>query len=75
MSSILIIRGLKAKTIERLKNRAKRNGRSLQSEAKLLLEQSAGAEDVQAVLDRWKDRFGKRRFTPSTRLIRDDRAR
>jgi plasmid stability protein len=56
----IFVRGLKAKTVKRLKDRAKRNGRSLQSEAKLLLEQSAGSEDVRAMLDRWKERFGKR---------------
>jgi plasmid stability protein len=71
----IVIRGLKAKTISRLKDRARRNGRSLQSEAKLLIEQSAGSDDVQAMLDRWKARFGNRRFSPSADLIRKDRAR
>ncbi len=71
----IFVRGLKAKTIKRLKDRAKRNGRSLQSEAKLLLERSAGSEDVRAVLDRWKERFDKRRFKSSADLIREDRTR
>jgi plasmid stability protein len=71
----ILVRGLKAETIKRLKDRARRNGRSLQSEAKLLLEQSAGSEDVEAMLDRWKERFGKRRFSSSADLIREDRAR
>jgi plasmid stability protein len=71
----IVVRGLRAKTIERLKNRAKRNGRSLQSEAKLLLEQSAGCEDVRAMLDGWKLRFGKRRFSSSGEIVREDRAR
>ena len=56
----ILIRGLKAKTIARLKDRARRNGRSLQSEAKLLLEQSAGSGDVASMLDRWTKRFEKR---------------
>jgi plasmid stability protein len=71
----IVVRGLSPKTIQRLKDRAKRNGRSLQGEAKRLLEQSAGAEDVAALLDRWKDRFANRRFSPSAGLIREDRAR
>jgi plasmid stability protein len=74
MSSILV-RGLAAKTIQRLKDRAKRNGRSLQGEAKLLLEQSAGSEQVAAMLERWKERFGKRRFRSSAAMIREDRRR
>jgi plasmid stability protein len=74
MPSILV-RGLKAGTIEKLKSRARRNGRSLQSEAKLLIEQSAGAEDLRALLARWKERFGDRRFSSSAMLIREDRAR
>jgi hypothetical protein len=71
----ILIRGLKAKTIARLKDRARRNCRSLQSEAKLLLEQSAGFEDVTSMLNRWNKRFDKRRFSSSASLIRKDRAR
>ena len=41
MSSILV-RGLDQKTIERLKERARLNGRSLQQEVKALLERAAG---------------------------------
>jgi plasmid stability protein len=55
----IFVRGLKASTIKRLKDRAKRNGRSLQSEAKLLLEQSADSEDVRAVLDELKKLRGE----------------
>jgi plasmid stability protein len=40
MGSILV-RGLGQKTIERLKERARLNGRSLQQEAKALLERAA----------------------------------
>jgi plasmid stability protein len=42
MSSILV-RGLDPKTIERLTERARRNGRSLQQEVKALLERAAKA--------------------------------
>ena len=73
----ILIRGLNAQVLKRLKARAKRNGRSLQSEAKLLLEQAAGAggEEIAAMLDRWKQRFADRRFSGSAKLIREDRDR
>ena len=77
MSDILI-RGLDAQTLKRLKARARRNGRSLQNEAKLVLEQPAaggGAEEIAAMLDRWKKRFAGRRFRGSENLIREDRDR
>ncbi|MGD1275722.1 MAG: hypothetical protein ABR964_00690 [Tepidisphaeraceae bacterium] len=71
----IFVRGLKAKTVRQLKDRARRNGRSLQSEAKLLIEQSAGSDDVRILLDRWKQRFAGRKFSSSAGLIREDRAR
>ncbi|MBN1345851.1 MAG: pantothenate metabolism flavoprotein [Phycisphaerae bacterium] len=73
----ILVRGLNAETVKRLKARAKRNARSLQSEAKLVLEQAAGAgaDEVAAMLDRWKQRFAGRRFAGSADLIRKDRAR
>ena len=76
MSDILI-RGLDAETVKRLKARARRHGRSLQSEAKLLLEQAAGAggEEIAAMLEGWQQRFAGRRFTDSGDLIREDRQR
>jgi plasmid stability protein len=76
MSDILI-RGLDAKTVRRLKARARKNGRSLQNEAKLVLEQAAGggAAEIAAMLDGWKKRFAGRRFHGSEDLIREDRDR
>jgi len=76
MSDILI-RGLDAQTLKRLKARAKRNGRSLQNEAKLVLEQAAGGggEEIATMLDRWKKRFAGRQFRRSEELIREDRDR
>ena len=73
----ILIRNLDAKTVRRLKARAKQHRRSLQNEAKLLLEQAAGTgkEDVAAMLDRWKKRFAGRRFSDSAKLIREDRDR
>ena len=76
MSNILI-RGLDDETLRRLKARARRHGRSLQGEAKLLLEQAAGAgpEEMAALLERWKERFSERRMVDSATLIREDRDR
>lgn len=73
----ILIRGLEPETIRQLKVRAKRHGRSLQSEAKLLLEQAAGSgsQQIVAMFDRWQRRFAGRRFSSSVRLIREDRKR
>jgi antitoxin FitA len=76
MSDILI-RGLDPETVRQLKARAKRNGRSLQSEVKLLVEHAAGAgrQQMGAILDRWQKRFAGRKFSSSVPLIREDRKR
>ena len=73
----ILVRGLAAPTVKRLKARAKRHGRSLQSEAKLLLEQAAGrnATEIAAVFERWQKRFAGRRFSDSAALIHEDRQR
>ena len=73
----ILIRGLQPETVKRLKARAKRHRRSLQSEVKLLVEQAAGlrSQDVEAMLDRWRHRFAGRKFSSSVRLIREDRRR
>jgi len=73
----ILIRGVSAETIRRLKLRAKRNRRSLQGEAKLLIEQGGGRghEEIAAMLDRWGRRFGDRRLARSVGMIREDRER
>lgn len=74
----ILVRGLKTETVERLKARAKEHGRSLQGEAKRVLEQAAGADaqEIAAMLDRWRDRFAGREFADSSAdLIREDRDR
>ena len=73
----LLIRGLAPETIRRLKARAKRHGKSLQSEVKLLVEQATGgdAQKIAAMFDRWQQRFAGRKFSSSARLIREDRKR
>jgi antitoxin FitA len=76
MSQILI-RGLDEKMVAKLKVRAKRNGRSLEGEARSILESAAGASVAQSreILRKWQKAFAGRRFTDSTELIREDRQR
>jgi plasmid stability protein len=76
MSQILI-RGLDEKMIAKLKARAKRNGRSLEGEARNILESAAGASVAQSreIFRKWQQAFAGRRFTDSTELIREDRRR
>ena len=71
----ILVRGLTAKTVERLKARAKQHGRSLQGEAKLVLERAAGGEAVAAMLGKWRKRLGGRKFASSAKLVREDRNR
>jgi plasmid stability protein len=74
MSDVLI-RGLSMKAVNGLKDRARRNGRSLQGEAKTILEQAAGtgSKEVARMLGAWKKRFAGRRFSSSVKIIRKDR--
>jgi plasmid stability protein len=78
MSDILI-RGIDGNTIQRLKARAKRNGRSLQGEAKLILEHAADHSLTEAlnVAAQWRKRLAKqgKRFTDAAAAIREDRQR
>jgi hypothetical protein len=73
----ILIRGLDAQAVKRLKTRAQRHGRSLQGEAKLLLEQAAGigGDQVAEMFDSWKHRFDGRKFSDSTEMINEDRQR
>jgi plasmid stability protein len=75
MGSILV-RGLDPKTIERLKERAHLNGRSLQQEVKALLERAANTltmREARRVSERWMHRLGGRPISDSAHLIREDR--
>ena len=74
MSSI-VVRGLDQKTIERLKERARLNGRSLQQEVKALLERAAGTLPCARHdgSERWWHRLGGRSISDTVQLIREDR--
>ncbi|MFW6155037.1 MAG: FitA-like ribbon-helix-helix domain-containing protein [Planctomycetota bacterium] len=71
----LVVRNLGAKTIQRLKARARRHGRSLEAEVRLLLERTADAEaaDVARLLAGWDRRLGGRRFSDGAAMAYEDR--
>jgi antitoxin FitA len=76
----ILIRGVDAKVVARLKKQAKANGRSLQAEAKRLLEQGAGPEKMdmesaRKLAEEIRKSLAGRKFIDSTLLIRRDRNR
>lgn len=73
----ILIRGVAKKTVDRLKEQAKRNGRSLQKEAKSILENGAKPtmSEALAAADKWRKKFKGRQFVDSVELIREDRER
>ncbi len=75
--SQLLVRDLTAETIQRLKNRARRHGRSLQGEVKLILEAAAGLspDEARLVAEEWRERLAGTAHSDSTELIREDRGR
>jgi antitoxin FitA len=76
MSDILV-RGLDRRVLDRLKERAKRHGRSLQGEAKRILEGAARTESIEATLAelrKFRESMPPSK-TDATDLIREDRQR
>jgi hypothetical protein len=73
----ILVRGVKPDIVRRLKAKAKRDGRSLQGELKMLLEKAAtsGPEDITKMLEYWQRHFAGRKLTPTVDLIREDRER
>lgn len=73
----ILVRDLTSETIERLKARAQRHGRSLQGEVKLILEGAAilSMEEARAVSDQWHRRLAGREYRDSADTIREDRER
>lgn len=73
----IVIRNLESDVVDRLKGRAKQHGRSLESEARYILTQSAGfspAQAKKAALE-WHKKLSGQRFPDTTSLIRQDRGR
>lgn len=74
----LLVRDLDEQTLELLKARSRRCGRSLQSEMKLILEAAARASDDQAaraLADRVFAALSDQPHPDSAALIREDRER
>ena len=76
----ILVRNLDDAVVARLKDQAKKNGRSLQSEVKEILGQAAGEpkvdmETARKMCDEFRRRFKGRKFTDSAQLIREDRER
>jgi plasmid stability protein len=81
MSEVLV-RNLNEAVVEQLKARARGNGRSLQAELKLILEQAArpaaarpSRAEYRALADRVRAALGDRPQADSTALLAEDRAR
>ena len=74
----ILVRGLSQKTVDRLKERARTSGRSLQQEVKDILERAATTltmEKAGRLSDRWRRRLVGRPRSDSAQLIRQDRER
>lgn len=77
MQSVLI-RNLEESVIVKLKKRATQNGRSLQSEVKIILDEAANEPEVFSALEaarRIRASNTKRNKTNSVDLLREDRMR
>ena len=73
----VLVRHLPTEVIRKLKMRARQHRRSLQEELKDILEQAAqqNAKNVQAKVNQVHKLFAGRKFSDSSDLIRQDRAR
>lgn len=76
----ILVRDLDDKVVERLKLRAKKDGRSLQSEVKSILEQAAYEPKIdmmtaRSISNEFHRRFKGREFPDTLELIREDRER
>ena len=76
MAQVSVI-NLPKEVVRKLKMRARQHGRSLQEELKNVLEQAAqqNKKDVQAKVNEVRKLFAGRKFSDSSNLIRQDRAR
>lgn len=73
----VLVRDLKTDVVARLKARAKRHGRSLQTELKEILETASRQSTVEAraLADRIRRQLAGRAHTDSVDLLAEDRAR
>lgn len=73
----ILVRHLEPRTVKRLKMQARRHGRSLQGEAKAILEAALPltGPEFAARLAAHDDLYSGRQFSDSTVLVREDRDR
>jgi plasmid stability protein len=73
----VLVRDLKTDVVARLKARAKRNGRSLQTELKEILQTASrhSTLDARTVADRIRRQLGGREHSDSVGLLAEDRTR
>ncbi len=76
----VVVREIQDETFAALKSRAKRHGRSLEAEIRLILNEAAGlerADKVWAAIDRFRAKMKRsgRRFADSALLLRAERDR
>jgi len=73
----VLVRGVDPGVLEALKGRAKQHGRSLQLELKLILEQAARVNmiDARAAAERIRRSLRKGKHSDSAALLAEDRAR
>lgn len=73
----ILVRDLDEETVRRLKDRARRHGRSLQGEARMILTQAAGMclSEARKLARQWHQKLAGRELPDSTDLVREDRQR
>lgn len=76
----ILVRDLDDEVVERLKRRARQDGRSLQSEVKVILEQAAleprlDMETARKLSEQFRSMFKGRKFPDTVELIHEDRGR
>ena len=73
----LLVRNLDPEIIENLKERARQNNRSLQGEAKALLEEAipVSAREALEISKQWRSRLAGKIRGDSAGMIREDRQR
>ena len=75
--SQLLVRDLDTETVERLKLRAQRHGRSLQGEVKVILQAAAtfSMSEAGSVAEQWQRKLSGGTHRDSAEAIREDRER
>ena len=73
----LLVRDVDTDTLARLKARAKRYGRSLQGEVKLILVNATdfSLREARTISAQWQKRLASHKLGDSAALIREDRTR